>query len=339
MRFQRWVNGFGFSFCQSRFGYCILFLSTFLSMSHPLYADPNISRSVVSQKIIQSSRMEVFILGVAQDAGYPQINCYKPHCMPGWEDVTKRRMATSLALVDHRHKSFYLFEATPDIKQQLYQVYRQFGNYHLAGIFLTHAHMGHYTGLMHLGREAQGASNIPVYAMPRMIQFLSDNGPWSQLVKLKNIQLNSIQNNQAVEIADGVAVIPFIVPHRDEFSETVGFKIVHNNKSLLFIPDIDKWRRWKTDVRPLIEQVDYALLDATFYAAGEIKNRDMSEIPHPFVEESMLYFSSLSKADKRKVHFIHFNHSNPLLIENSEAQADVLKAGYRFAKEGMRIKF
>jgi len=28
--------------------------------------------------------------------------------------------------------------------------------------------MGHYTGLMHFGREVMGTNNLPVYAMPKM---------------------------------------------------------------------------------------------------------------------------------------------------------------------------
>jgi len=314
----------------------IIFILSFIC-SNLLAQEPTNNRAS-SGALDSSSRFEILLLGIAQDAGYPQINCYQAHCMPAWKDITKRRMATSLALLDHQNQSFYLFEATPDIKQQLYQVYRQFGDYRLAGIFLTHAHMGHYTGLMHLGREAQGADRIPVYAMPRMFQFLKNNGPWSQLVTLKNIQLRAIQDQRSVELAGAVKVIPFLVPHRDEFSETVGFKILSNKKTMIFIPDIDKWKRWKTDVRQLIKQVDYALLDATFYAAGEIKNRDMSEIPHPFVAESMAFFSSLTLANKNKVIFIHFNHTNPLLIEGSDAQKQLEKAGYHVAQEGMRIR-
>ena len=42
--------------------------------------------------------------------------------------------------------------------------------------------MGHYSGLMHLGREAANTSKVPVYAMPRMLEFLAKNGPWNQLL-------------------------------------------------------------------------------------------------------------------------------------------------------------
>ena len=287
----------------------------------------------------KSKALELIILGVAQDAGYPQINCYAEHCLPAWQKPELRRLATSLAVVDHQHKTKYLFEATPDIKEQLYRLHQiaPDNEYRLNGIFLTHAHMGHYAGLVHLGREAAATKNIPVYAMPRMKQFLETNGPWSQLVKLKNIQLTALKDQQATQLATKLKVIPLLVPHRDEFSETVGYKIVGPKKSVLFIPDIDKWQKWSTDIRELIKQVDYAFVDATFFAAAELPNRDMSEVPHPFVSESMQLFANLSKKDKAKVRFIHFNHSNPLLIDGSDAQRQVRKQGFKFAKEGMRI--
>ncbi len=85
--------------------------------------------------------------------------------------------------------------------------------------------MGHYTGLMHLGREAMGARAVPVWAMPRMRDFLASSGPWSQLVRLRNIELQPLAADSTVTLGDSLHVTPFLVPHRDEYSETVGFRI------------------------------------------------------------------------------------------------------------------
>ncbi len=285
-------------------------------------------------------KVQLVILGIAQDAGYPQIGCYQPHCMPAWHDPSKQRLATSLAVIEHQNKTKYLFEATPDIKTQLFRLHQLAPdtNYSLKGVFLTHAHMGHYAGLMHFGREAMGSKGLPVYAMPKMTSFLNSNGPWEQLVKLENITLKPLKNAQPTRLSPLLSVIPMVVPHRDEYSETVGYKIIGPNKSALFIPDIDKWQKWHLDIVEQIKQVDFALLDATFFANGELPNRDMSEVPHPFVEESMMLLSQLSSKDKSKVVFIHFNHSNPLLIENSSGQQQVIKKGFKFAREGMTLE-
>ncbi|MEM9400894.1 MAG: MBL fold metallo-hydrolase [Pseudomonadota bacterium] len=277
----------------------------------------------------------IYILGITQDAGYPQAACFRPHCMPGWQERDRRLTASSIAVVDD--SASYLFDATPHFPDQLYRLTAQAPDAPLAGIFLTHAHIGHYTGLMHLGREVMGADEMPVYAMPRMQQFLEGNGPWSQLVDLENIQLRPLQDNSAV-VLGVVSVTPFTVPHRDEFSETVGFRIDGPNRSAIFIPDIDKWEQWSTDIVDIVREVDYALLDATFYADGELPNRAMSEVPHPFVVESMALFDSLDDDEKTRVVFIHMNHTNPMLDPDSDASKAVTAEGYRIAREGMRLE-
>jgi len=275
------------------------------------------------------------VLGSVQDAGLPQLGCQKACCRKydGVKDPDKNVVA--LGLIDPVARKSFLFEATPDIIRQLEIMNKYISSADYAtpdGVFLSHAHMGHYTGLMQLGREANNAKNVAVFAMPRMAAFLSENGPWDQLVSLGNISLNPLQQGSELSLNDQLTITPLVVPHRDEYSETVGFIISGPNKKALFIPDIDKWHLWKMDVNLLISRVDYAFLDATFYDENEIKNRDMSEIPHPFVIESMDRFSKLPKKDKAKVHFIHFNHTNPLLDPLSPAYQKVLDEGYRIAE-------
>jgi len=280
----------------------------------------------------------VMVLGIAQDAGYPQMNCKKECCAAAWENPELQRTTSCLAIVDPTTNQQWIIDATPNIKEQLQLLKQKTGTEKLDGILLTHAHMGHYTGLMHFGREVMGTDNLPVYAMPKMKTFLQENGPWSQLVNLENININALKSDSSFSLNERIKIKPFLVPHRDEFSETVGYEIKVNNKSIIFIPDIDKWEKWETNIIELIKKVDYAFLDATFYQNGELK-RDMSEIPHPFVEESMELFSELSDTDKQKVHFIHFNHTNPLLIEESSAQKEVFEKGFNLAKEGQMIRF
>ena len=280
----------------------------------------------------------IYILGVTQDAGYPQAGCFLPHCLPGWKNPELRRSATSLALVDPVTETKYLFEATPNLPEQLYKLetIASDTNYSLEGVFLSHAHIGHYTGLMYFGFESMSANNLPVYAMPRMRAYLRNNGPWSQLVTMNNISLKEIEDQQPVNFKR-FSVTPMLVPHRDEFSETVGYRIQGPLKTALFIPDIDKWEIWNRSITEEIHLVDYALLDATFFDGNELPGRDMADIPHPFVLESMELFSELSAADKAKVWFIHLNHTNPLLNSDSKAYQRVIEAGYNVAWEGKKL--
>lgn len=276
----------------------------------------------------------ITVLGIAQDAGFPQINCEKKCCKVFYESKESKKLVSSLGLVDKASGKKWLFDATPDINEQI-QILKE---KHLDngkvidGIFLTHAHMGHYTGLMQLGREAMGAQHIPVYAMPRMKSYLETNGPWSQLVKLNNIELIQLKADSTLILNTNLKVIPYEVPHRDEYSETVGYKIVGANKSALFIPDINKWQKWNRNIIEEVKSVDYAFLDATFYNNGEL-NRDMSQIPHPFIAETMYLFKNEPLAQKNKIYFIHFNHSNPALISNSRVRDSIKKLGFNFARQ------
>lgn len=294
---------------------------------------------LVSTALAQAQSPFLQVLGIAQDGGYPHIGCEKSCCTPAWLDPTLRQPVVSLALANPSTRQWWLFEATPDIRDQLHDFQKRTGGeypYLPAGIFITHAHIGHYTGLMQLGREALGSRQIPVYVLGRMGKFLKEHGPWSQLVSLNNITLTTLTADQPMTLTTGIQVAAFTVPHRDEFSETAGFKIFTPAKKYLFIPDIDKWEKWSVAVEAAVAEVDVALLDATFYSAVELPNRAMSEIPHPLVEETMNRFEH-NPSLKQKILFIHFNHTNPLLWD-AAVRASVQKKGFRIAETGMLFK-
>ena len=282
---------------------------------------------------VLSTETSLVILGTLQDAGSPHIGCNKDCCSALFEHPDPLRKVVSLGLIDASNNKTFLFEATPDITLQLKKL-KQLSHSEKElpdGIFLTHAHIGHYAGLMYLGKEATNASEVAVYAMPRMKLFLEENGPWSQLVSNGNISLTQLQNATEIELTSQLKVIPFTVPHRDEYSETVGFQIIGPNKSVLFIPDIDKWEQWEDSIIDAISEVDYAFLDATFYDGEEVNYRDISEIPHPFIIESMGKFKALNSEEKKKIHFIHFNHTNPVINKQSSAYQQVIDNGFNVA--------
>ena len=312
----------------------LLFLSFFFLVGCQRNRSNQAESPPISSVITETS---LVVLGTIQDAGSPHIACKKECCAQLFKNPDPLRKVVSLGVIDPNNNKTFLFEATPDITSQI-KVLKQFANSEKEipdGIFLTHAHIGHYTGLMYLGKEATNAKQVPVYTMPRMKTFLEENGPWSQLVTTNNISLQEMENNLEIELTSNLKVKPFTVPHRDEFSETVGFKIIGPNKSVLFIPDIDKWQKWETNISEAISKVDYAFVDATFFDREEINNRDISEIPHPFIIESMELFKNLPSAEKQKIHFIHFNHTNPVLNSESEAFKTVVENGFNIAQINM----
>ena len=291
---------------------------------------------------LESDEPFVAVLGVAQDAGFPQAGCRKKCCQAAWNDKTLRRNIACLAIVDPQHGQRWLIDCTPDFREQLHaldQLSPTRRTPGLDGILLTHAHIGHYTGLIHLGREAIGANRAAVYAMPRMRRFLESNGPWEQLIQLRQIAIHRLAAGHQLKLNNRIDITPFLVPHRDEYSETVGYRIQGPSRTVIYLPDIDKWERWKIKIEDILADVDIAYLDGTFFANGELPGRDMSEIPHPFVMESIERFKSLPAKDRDKVRFIHFNHTNPILDASSPATAAVKAAGHHVAEQGERFSF
>lgn len=279
------------------------------------------------------------VLGVAQDGGIPQAGGFDH---PAWKDASRRRLVSCLGLVDPRSGNCWMFDATPDLREQSYRLHKAATEASpaaaapvLSGIFLTHAHIGHYTGLMFLGHESMGARGACVYAMPRMGEFLRTNGPWDQLVRYGNIALQPLTANEPVSLAPDIRVTPLLVPHRQEYSEVVGFRIEGPSASALFIPDVDSWEEWEAAgvrIEDEIAKVDVAYLDGTFFANGEIPGRDMSGFPHPFITHSMRRFAPLPASEREKIRFIHLNHTNPAQDPRGTAAGRVRGAGMRIAR-------
>ena len=280
---------------------------------------------------------ELVVLGAGQDAGAPQIGNAK--------DDGPRLLPSSLALIDRASGKRYLFDASPAITEQLALldfIEPPAQGLGVDGVFLTHAHIGHYLGLAWLGREAAGAKGVPIYVLPRMAQFLKTNGPWSQLVELGNIELRTL-GDQALSMIDpgGLRVLPYAVPHRDEYSETAGFMVFAGKTAFHYVPDIDSWEQFTRGDRSalfdLVETGRYLFIDATFWDDNELAGRDMSEIPHPRVKATMDLLQHLPADQRAKVRFIHYNHTNPIRDPVSAEAREVEARGFGIARRGDRF--
>ena len=286
---------------------------------------------------VNSQSEYIYILGNAQDAGLPHIGCQHTFCEDSF-NVYEEHYTTSIAVVNSDLKKYILFEATPDITFQLNNLKKNIFDEFLLpeSVYITHAHIGHYTGLMYFGREALGAKDIMVRVLPRMSNFLQNNGPWSQLVDVNNIKIKEINFGSSTKELANIDITPVQVPHRDEYSETAGYVIKGENKKALFIPDIDKWEKWDRELSQLAKEFDFLLIDATFYDSKEI-NRDISEIPHPLVTETMNLLSGLSLENRNKVYFIHMNHTNMMLDPNSKLSKLITSKGFNIARLGQKL--
>ncbi len=275
--------------------------------------------------------IEVLLLGAAQDGGCPHCGCSCCNCVAAREDPLLSELPTSIAIISHTDKRYWLIDATPALPEQLERIEQIAPDYTFSGVFLTHAHIGHYAGLMFLGKEVMCTQNTPVYVSSLMGKFLKENAPWSQLIDKHNVVLNFIAEREVIRLTSEVSVEAVCVPHRDEFSDTFAFVLHGPARNLLYCPDIDAWEPWQHDLGVFLADIDYALIDGTFFSDKELPQTRLCNIPHPTVRSSCDKLASLGD----RITFIHMNHSNPLYREGMERK-QVLGMGFNIGRSGLR---
>ncbi len=284
------------------------------------------------------------VLGTAQDGGFPHAACSCDRCELARSDPRTERLVASVALIASDGRVF-LVDATPDIRRQLDRLRDlkpstgRVDRAPVDGVFLTHAHLGHYTGLGFLGFEAIHAQEIPLYATPRMVDFLSSNGPWSQLVDLRNVVPVKLTPGEPLVLDEQLSVTAFRVPHRDEFADTVGYLFAGPQRRVFYVPDTDGWEHWETPLEEWLErqEVDVAIVDGTFFSMDELPGRDVAAIGHPLVIDTIKRLQEKVSAGSLRVFFTHFNHSNPVLDADGERRRQVEAAGFAVLDDGLEL--
>ena len=287
----------------------------------------------------------VRVLGTAQDGGFPHAACNCERCELARRDPAHSRGVASLALVlPGAPDKVYLIDATPDVRRQIDLLADvrdapegRVDRAPVDGVMLTHAHLGHYTGLAFFGFEAVHTSDLPVFCTPAMAEFLRGNGPWSQMVEIGNVDLREVAPGSGFELDGGVRVELLKVPHRDEFADTVGFVLRGPRRSLLYVPDTDSWDAWKRPLPKVLRDIDVAILDGSFYSLDELPGRDISQVKHPLITTSMDLLQETVDAGETEVYFSHMNHTNPVLMPGSAERREIERRGFHVLEDGQEI--
>ena len=273
--------------------------------------------------------IEAIVLGSGQDGGAPQFG-----------SSTRRgsaRTASSIA-VRSSTGALVLLDVTPDLRMQWQRLdglgWVSNGTDDLAAIAITHGHMGHYAGLVHLGKEAANVSGLPTVALPSVHAFLHGNEPWGTLYSAGHLTPHDA--TAPFRVDDEVTIAAIRVPHRAEFTATAAFSVrVEGVPWLLYLPDIDAWDEWD-EAQDVIGEHQISLVDATFSSPDELPGRDIGSIRHPLVADTVDRFATLT--GDRRIVLTHLNHSNPVTESDSDIARTAAWAGFEVAFDGMRFE-
>lgn len=272
---------------------------------------------------------KVMVLGSGQDGGVPHAGCTCPRCLQARADGAHSRLAPSIAVYNEKAGFCYVIDASPDLGEQIERISEAMprvgrpGRIPVSGFFLTHAHIGHYTGLLILGKEVLGEKGVPVYCTRRMIEFLSAARPFSLLVEGGNIILNEVIPGKGL-VLDEIEFRPVAVPHRGEISDTVGY-VIKARRRMIYIPDTD---HWNDDLISEISKSDIALIDGSFYSGEELPR--FRDVPHPPIIETL----PLLEGTHAEIYFTHINHTNPAQVNGPERES-LDQRGFRLAYDGL----
>lgn len=275
-------------------------------------------------------RVSLVVLGSGQDGGSPQV---------GRGVGTGPDRTASCVAIAVDGGPLVLFDATPDLRVQDARLramgHRAQGGNPYDAVFITHAHMGHYAGLVHFGKEAAATERMPLVAPASVVGFLSENQPWRALLDAGRLAPISAEDGP---VRFGPLLVEGIpVPHRSEFGSTVGYSVsVDSEPWILYVPDIDSWKAWSA-AEGVLGSHRICLLDAAFGSPDELPGRDISKIPHPFVSDTITRFADL--ANGRRMILTHMNHSNTLAEPASDLSIAAARAGFEVARDGLTIEW
>lgn len=292
------------------------------------------------------SDVRVVVLGISQDGGFPQAGCNLDCCQSIKNNPSLTKHPVSIGIIG-LDGTKHLIEATRDLAWQL-NLWNSIESNEglLSSLWITHAHHGHIDGLGLFGKEVMNVKKLNVHCSESLSKLIQKTPNWNLLVESENIIINSFTNSKTYtpSLNCGFKIKPIKIPHRAELSDMHAFLIIGPNKNLLFLPDHDTWestlkyvnmstvRNWFKS-----ENINFALIDGTFWSTNELMGRKQENVPHPTVSETLKLIDK-KKIDDPIIKFIHLNHTNPLNKKSSNEFLEVKKMGWDVAEEGEIFK-
>ncbi len=297
---------------------------------------------------MMETRVKVTILGIAQDAGIPQAGCACKRCIDAHNSPEHKKYPVSIGIEGY-DGSKHLLEITRNLPEQL----REWsGMTNFQRIFMpetvtiTHLHLGHVEGIGQFGKPVMNTSDVPIYLSEKNKESMEQRNDIQLMIKDRNIRFVSQKYNSSFQPKENcgfkLRLIP--IPHRSELGDTAGIIIEGGNRNLLFLPDQDSWKNTLEsfsvkNIREFLTllEIDVAWVDGTFWNLKELPGRNLKEIPHPIIEES-LELLGMKRPEDPEISFIHLNHSNPVNDNDSMERKLVQSRGWSVCERNQTVE-
>lgn len=302
--------------------------------------------------------MYIHVLGSAAGGGFPQWNCNCPNCHGARQETisAKTRTQSSIA-VSENGVDWILFNASPDIRQQLFefkaaQPARDIRDTGISAVVLMDSQLDHTTGLLTL-REG---CPIDVWCTDMVHQDLTTGFPIFNMLKHWNggLQYHQINPEKTFYIKgfSNLEFTPLIIkssappysPHRNDPHDGDNIALIVKDlttqKQLFYAPGLAKIDE---RIMRIMQASDCVMIDGTLWSDDEMQTcgvgsktgQDMGHLHIGGADGSLHYLDKIK--DTRKI-LIHINNTNPILNEDSEQAAVLKRHGVEVAFDGLQIE-
>ena len=309
--------------------------------------------------------MKVLVLGSAAGGGFPQWNC---NCSNSAEarknpNKAKPRTQSSIAVSSDSGKNWFLFNASPDLRQQIndniaLQPKNGIRHSPILGVFITNGDIDHIAGLLNL-RESHPLS---IYATKKVLNILSSNSVFNVLnpdfVERREVSLNQTtllkdKNNSST----GIEVEVFPVPGKvalfleDETKgknfgtdeeDTIGLKIIDTmtKKFFYYLPACAKLT---DNLKEKLKGAPMVFFDGTLWEDDEMLTANVGvkktgqRMGHMSMSGNNGTIEIFKNLNVKKKFFIHINTTNPALLEDSPERKKINEEGWEVSYDGMEV--
>lgn len=296
--------------------------------------------------------MLAIVLGSAAGGGFPQWNSNSEPCRRARasDPLVQSRTQASVA-VSQDERQWTVLNASPDLRQQIAQTPELHPNTGLrsspiAAVVLTSGEVDAVAGLLNL-RERQ---EFELFATAR-IHAILDANPIFNVLARDIVKRRVIELDEDTPLPGGLILRLFSVQGKVALyledttdgsdGDTVGACITGGGRCLFYVPAC---AAMTPDLAERLRNADTVMFDGTLWRDDEMIEAGLGtktgrRMGHMSVSGDGGAIQALSTLGVRRKVLLHINNSNPVLIDDSPERAELERAGWSVAFDGMQVAF